>query len=116
MITTELFALPRCGLSSHQAPDLAESMSSSSALNKEMRAARRIPPARTASAMWQMMSCTSIGVSLSPFSLASKIPSTFTKHSLKGCGPGAFPPDVISLAPFGRISEKSKRSFEVPLK
>ena len=34
-----------------------------------------------------------------------KIPSILTKHSLSGCGPGALPPEVINLAPFGLISE-----------
>ena len=49
--TAELLALPLCGLSSHHEPVLAEIISSSSALNKLIRAALRIPPARTASAM-----------------------------------------------------------------
>ena len=34
----------------------------------------------------------------------------------KGSGPGAFPPEVTSFAPFGRISEKSKSILEVPSK
>ena len=114
--TIELLARPLCGLFSHQLPVLAAIISSSSAENKEIRAARRMPPASTASAMWQIMSWTSIGLSLSPFSFASRMPSSLTKHSLRGCGPGALPPDVTSLLPLGLMSEKSNRNLEVPRK
>ena len=51
--TTELFARPLCGFFSHQLPVLAAIISSSSALNREIRAALRIPPAKTASAILQ---------------------------------------------------------------
>ena len=51
------------------------------------------------------MSCTLIVDNLDPSSFASNIPLIFTKHSFNGCGPGAFPPEVTSLAPFGLISE-----------
>ena len=73
--------------------------------NNDISAARRIPPANTTSAIWHTMSCTSMVDSLSPFSFSESIPSSLTKHSRKGCGPGALPPEVIKLAPFGRISE-----------
>ena len=55
-------------------------------------------------------------VNLSPSSLVSKMPCNLTKHSLSGPGPGALPPAVINLAPFGLISEKSKSIDEVPEK
>ena len=103
--TAELLALPRCGLFSHQLPDLQDIISSSWAENKDIRAARLIPPASTASAIWQTISCTSNVCSFPPSFLPSSIPLIFNKHSFKGWGPGAFPPDVTSLAPFALISE-----------
>ena len=39
------------------------------------------------------------------FIFSESIPPIFTIHSLNGCGPGALPPDVTSLDPFGLISE-----------
>ena len=52
----ELLALPLCGFCSHQAPDLQAIISLSSAENKEISAALRIPPARTASAICHTIS------------------------------------------------------------
>jgi len=49
--TTLLFALPLCGFSSHQLPVFAAIISSSSTENREIKAALRIPPAKTASAI-----------------------------------------------------------------
>src|SRR5690606_40325694 len=54
--TALLLARPRCGLSTHHSPDLAVSMSWSSRSNRLIIAARRIPPAFTASATWQRRS------------------------------------------------------------
>ena len=105
MRTAELLALPLCGFVSHQLPDLQLIISLSSAENKLIKAALRIPPAKTESAMWHTISCASTVVNLSPSSTSFKIPATFTKHSFKGCGPGALPPDVTNCAPFGLISE-----------
>ena len=80
----ELLARPLCGLISHQFPDLHAIISSSSAENNAISAALRIPPANTASATWQTISCTSIGDNLSPSSFVSKIPCSFIKHSFNG--------------------------------
>ena len=56
--TAELLARPRCGLVSHQLPTW---QSSRYHLRKQGdEAARRIPPAKTASAIWQTISWTSI--------------------------------------------------------
>ena len=49
--TAELFALPLCGFFSHQSPALQDIISSSYAENNDIRAARLIPPASTASAI-----------------------------------------------------------------
>ena len=102
--TAELLARPRCGLVSHQLPDLQAIISLSSAENKEIKAARRMPPANTASAMWQTMSWTSIAYNLSPSFFSASTPSTLTRHSFRGWGPGALPPEVTRRAPLGRIS------------
>ena len=40
-----------------------------------------------------------------PYKKRSKIPLIFNIHSFNGWGPGALPPEVISLAPLARISE-----------
>ena len=49
--TAELFALPLCGFISHQEPCLQVNISLSCKSNKEINAARRIPPDKTASAI-----------------------------------------------------------------
>lgn len=54
--TTELFARPLWGFSSHHAPVLHESISQSLILKREIRAALRIPPDNTASAIWHIIS------------------------------------------------------------
>ena len=48
--TAELLARPRCGLFSHQLPNLQVNIFSSCRLNKAIKAALRIPPDNTASA------------------------------------------------------------------
>ena len=66
-----------------------------------------MPPAKTASAIWHTISWTSRADNLSPSALPSKTCLTFIRHSLRGWGPGALPPEVTSLAPLGLMSEKS---------
>ena len=79
--TAELFALPLCGFVSHQLPVLQDIISSSYAENRLINAARLIPPAKTALAIRQIISCTCKVVSLLPSCIDSSIPLIFTIHS-----------------------------------
>ena len=100
---TELLALPKWGLVSHQFPDFAANIASSSKENNAIVALLLIPPANTASAIKQIILYTSTVLSFSPECLLSKILVILVIHSLKGPGPGATPPDVNKAEPLGLI-------------
>ena len=111
--TAELLARPRCSFSSHHAPLLHVSIASSSLSNRLINAALRIPPANTALAIIQIISCASSVDSFRPRA-RSRRTSSCSKHFFSGSGPGALPPVVISSAPFGLMSDTSKRTRLFP--
>ena len=75
--TAELFALPLCGFVSHQEPDLQDIISSSYAEKSDISAARLIPPANTASAIWHIISWASTDDNFSPSSFPYNNPGVF---------------------------------------
>ena len=75
-----------------------------------------MPPDKTASAIQQMISCTSKVESCSPCSFLSNILLMLWTQSFSGSGPGALPPLVTNNAPFGRILLKSNSGSGLPRK
>src|SRR5210317_973537 len=81
-------------------------MRSSDRLDKLIIALRRTPPTTTTSPILHIMSWHSILFSLRP-AAPLNLATTNLNKSFNGSGPEARPPKVLSLAPAGRILDKS---------
>jgi hypothetical protein len=79
----------------YHAPILASLMRLSVRLDRDIRAERLTPPTTTISPTIQTISCTSIEFSLRPLACLN-VSTTKSNNRLRGSGPLALPPNVLS--------------------